>query len=192
MASNMTAIRKEPIHLLKQDHRIIERALHALDGLCLRLEWGQSVPQDALAELVNFLSAFANRYHHGKEETYLFPALERHGIAREGGPLGAMEAEHETERKLTSEMVRAIESYRNIDAAAASRFIDAARKYIDHLLVHIEHEDNVLFRLADAVLDDSEKSALFESFRQAESQLMLHSPQEYDSITAELEERWAL
>lgn len=34
----------EPLHTLKQEHRVIERALHALDGLCIRLEWGDRVP----------------------------------------------------------------------------------------------------------------------------------------------------
>src|SRR5262245_7965261 len=92
-----------PLHTLKHEHRVIERALRALDGVCSRLEWGQSVPQDVLSRLVNFFSAFANRYHHGKEESYLFPALERRGITRNGGPLGVMENEHDIERGLTSE-----------------------------------------------------------------------------------------
>ena len=181
----------EPLHILKHEHRVIERALRALEGVCSRLELGSSVPQDALSGIVNFLSTYANCYHHGKEETYLFPALERRGITRGTGPLGAMEKEHEIERELTSEMVRAVERYRYVDPTSMSRFVTAGHKYMTHLLSHIAHEDSILFRIADEVLDDTEKAALFESFKDAESRLG-HRSQHYDRIAAELEDRWRL
>ena len=182
----------EPLHILKHEHRVIERALRALDGVCSRLEWGQNVPQDALSALVNFLSTFANRYHHDKEESYLFPALERHGIIRYGGPLGAMEKEHEIERGLTSEMVRAVESYRDIEPTSRTRFVGAARTYMDHLLSHIANEYSILFRIADEVLDETEKAALLKSFKEAESRLAIHSSGECERIAGELESRWGL
>ena len=182
----------EPLRILKHEHRVIERALRALEGVCSRLEWGPNVPQDALSGIVNFLSTFANRYHHDKEETYLFPALERHGITRDGGPLGAMEKEHEIERRLTSEMVRAIETYRDADPTSRTRFVAAARTYMRHLLSHIANEDGILFRIADEVLDETEKAALLESFKEAEFGLAIHSPREYERIADELEDRWAL
>jgi hemerythrin-like domain-containing protein len=34
-----------------------------------------------------FLKEFADRCHHGKEEDFLFPALEKAGIKKEGGPI---------------------------------------------------------------------------------------------------------
>jgi hemerythrin-like domain-containing protein len=181
----------EPLHILKHEHRVIERALRALDGVCLRLEWGQNVPQDTLSRLVDFLSTFANRYHHVKEESYLFPALETHGITRDGGPLGAMDKEHEFERGLTSEMLQAVESYRDVEPTSRTRFVGAARPYMDHLLSHIANEDSILFRIADEVLDETEKTTLFESF-EAESRLAIHSLQEYERIAAQLEDSWGL
>ncbi|MFY9572632.1 MAG: hemerythrin domain-containing protein, partial [Blastocatellia bacterium] len=69
-----------PLHTLKHEHRVIERALRALDGVCARLQWGQQVPAEVLAQLVDFVSTFADRHHHGKEEACLFPVLQRHGI----------------------------------------------------------------------------------------------------------------
>lgn len=181
-----------PLHILKHEHRVIERALRALGGVCSRLEWGQDVPQDALSELVKFLSTFANCFHHGKEEAFLFPALERHGIVRAGGPLGAMDQEHEIERALISEMVRAVEVYRAVDETSRGLFIEAAHAYMNHMLSHIATEDGILFRIADELLDEQEKHALLESFKQAESGLATHSKQEYERMANELEDRWAL
>lgn len=52
------------------------------------------VPVEPLEQLLNFFRVFADLCHHGKEEQYLFPALEAAGIPRESGPAGVMLAEH--------------------------------------------------------------------------------------------------
>src|SRR6185295_16350519 len=132
-----------PLHTLKHEHRVIERALRALDGVCARLVWGEQIPADVLASLIDFISGYADGFHHLKEEVYLFPALQRHDIQGNGGVLGMIEQEHETERQLTEEMRLAIEGYRAVDPIARHRFVEAAHRYSDHLIPHIEHEDNL-------------------------------------------------
>jgi len=64
---------------------------------------------------------FADRYHHRKEETYLFPVLQQRGILRDGGPLGVIENEHRIESELTAEMHRAVKGYRDVDPEARRR-----------------------------------------------------------------------
>jgi hemerythrin-like domain-containing protein len=181
-----------PLHTLKHDHRVIERALRALDGVCARLHWGQHVPAEVLSQLVDFISEFADRYHHGKEEACLFPVLQRHGIVHEGGPLGAIEQEHRIESELTAEMHQAINGYRDVDPEARQRFVEAARRYSDHLLGHIDKEDGILLRLADEILDEGDKASLSESFRQAEASLGAGTYEKYERIASELERSWAL
>lgn len=181
-----------PFHILKHEHRVIERALRALDGVCMRLEGGNQVPASVLTQLADFISTFADHYHHGKEETCLFPALEQRGFQREGGPLGVMEHEHEVERKLVAELYRSIEWYKSGDAQAMRRFIEASRTYIRTLIRHIEKEDSILFRLADEMLSEDDKARLSESFKKAESQIGLEKQQEYEQIASELEEKWAI
>lgn len=182
----------KPFHLLKHEHRIIERGLRALDGVCTRLEAGSTVPAGVLLEIIDFTSQFADRYHHRKEETVLFPVLERCGITREGGPLGAMEYEHQIERELSGELRQAATLYREGDVAAAGRFVEAARAYLGLLVEHIEKEDNILFRLGDEILDDEDKAALIESFKQVDSDLGGRTPQDFERIASELEEKWAV
>ena len=181
-----------PLHTLKHEHRVIERGLRALGGVCARLEWGQFVPAEVLSQLVYFIRDFADRYHHGKEEAYLFPLLQRAGFVRTGGPLGAIEREHQIESELTREMFRAVEGYAEADPAAIQRFIDSARRYIDHLLSHIDKEDAILLRLADEILDDEDRALLSEGFKQAEAKLGPGANEKYDEIATTLEEKWAL
>jgi hemerythrin-like domain-containing protein len=181
-----------PLHNLKHEHRVIERALRALDGICMRLEWGDQVPYDALSQLVDFIGVFADRYHHGREEECLFPALARKGIPHQDGPLQAMEQQHEIERELTAEMRRAIEGFRDVDPESRRNFVEAAGRYSQHLIRHMEKEESILFRIADEILDDEEKTALAEAFKQAEARLPPHSREEYEGIAARLENDWGI
>lgn len=181
-----------PFHILKHEHRIIERSLRALDGVCVRIEVGNRIPGDALLAIVDFITAFADRYHHRKEEMYLFPALERRGITREGGPLGAMEHEHQVERELIADLEQAIGLYKEGDVEAAQRFVEAARSFVGMLVGHIEKEDSILFRIGDEVLDDEEKAALVVSFKETDSALGNRTLQDYERLASELEDKWAL
>lgn len=179
-----------PLHTLRQEHRVIEKALHALGGICIRLEWGDRVPSSPLVQLVEFISEFADRFHHGKEEAYLFPALERRGIVRKGGPLAALESQHEIERELTARMRHAVAEYRDLDPESRQHFVDAARKYTTHLIAHIQAEDSLLFRLADEMLEEADIAEMKEGFERAESQLSPRTRDEYERLASELEDTW--
>lgn len=182
----------DPFHILKHEHRIIERGLRALDGACLRLEWGTPLTPNALSQIVDFTSNFIDHFHHDKEEKYLFPALSRHGITEDGGPLGAMKHEHEIENTLTSALGRAIEGCKNGEADAVKQFVEAAFKYSGHLIGHMQKEEAILFRLADELLDEEEKASLMADFRNAESELGTDVYEKYARLATELEKEWAV
>jgi hemerythrin-like domain-containing protein len=181
-----------PLHQLKHEHRVIERSLNALDGVCLRLEWGEHVAPEVLARLVDFFTSFADGSHHKREELRLFPALEGQGILRQGGPLEVMESQHQIERDLTAEMDQAVSGYRDVDPAARHRFIEAARRYSDHLSDHIYKEDSMLFRIAEEILDDEEMNSLTEAFRQEESRFGAGNLERYEQMASEMERTFAV
>ena len=182
----------QPLYSLKHEHRVIERVLRALDGICMRIQWGERVPLSALTQAVDFISNFADCYHHGKEEAYLFPALKRQGVEHEGGPLGVMERQHEIERELTDKMVSALDGYRDLDPESARQFSEAARKYTDHLTAHIQREDSILFRIADELLDDEDKNEVGEAFARVQVEFGVKSLERYELLATALEEMWAV
>jgi hemerythrin-like domain-containing protein len=166
--------------------------MRALDGVCARLIWGEHVPVDALIKLVEFITGYADGFHHLKEETYLFPSLMRQCISRHDGVLRLIEQEHENERQLTEEMRKAIEGYKGVDPDSRQRFVDAARRYGDLLLPHIEHEEAMLFRLADEMLDEDETNFLIEAFKHASAEFGAERLAFYEGLAAELEESWSI
>jgi hemerythrin-like domain-containing protein len=181
-----------PTHLLKHEHRIIEQVLRALDGICLRLELGEFIPDEAFINTLDFVQIYADRFHHEKEEMHLFPALQQSGMQVEGGPLGYLKHEHQVERQLLIELGVAVMDYRNGDGEAKHRIIEKARNYSQHLLNHMRREDSILFMLAEEMLDESAKTAINFAFAKAEHGLGEKSVEHYEELAAQLEKAWAV
>jgi hemerythrin-like domain-containing protein len=123
-------------------------------------------------ELVNFLKIFADKCHHGKEEDILFKELENRGVPNEGGPIGAMLLEHKQGREYIALMNQSLES------KDLANFKNTAIKYRDLLRNHIEKENNVLFMMADKLLDDNKQDELFERFENHEETVIGHGVHE--------------
>jgi hemerythrin-like domain-containing protein len=118
--------------------------------------------------IMEFLTVFIDKCHHGKEEEFLFPALEAAGVARDGGPIGVMLSEHEQGRRLVARLRQCMADYQSGDKQAAAGIQQTVKAYVDLLNQHIAKEDTVLFPMADARLDASQDTTLFEAFERLE------------------------
>lgn len=166
----------QPTAMLRHEHEVILRALAILERLGESLEAGEPVDRDALAWLIDFFRTFVDRCHHGKEEQHLFPALERHGIPRAGGPVGVMLYEHETGRGLMRVMAE------GEDREVA----EAIRTYGNLLRAHIYKENEILFPLGEQVLAEEEQRALAEAFEAMEQVVV--GPGVHERLLTKLEE----
>jgi hemerythrin-like domain-containing protein len=120
------------------------------------------------AKAIDFARNFADKCHHLKEEKLLFPAMEERGIPREGGPIGMMLAEHEEGRGYVRAMAAALETAAQDPIAARTTLRRKADAYIRLLREHIQKEDDVLFMLADNVLNSEEQKELLREFEEHE------------------------
>ncbi len=161
-----------PTEILKEEHKAIKLMLRVAENVCQRLERGEAVPAEHLAEIVTFIRGFADKCHHAKEEDLLFPAMEKAGIPRQGGPIGIMLAEHEQGRNYVRNMTEAAEKYSPGNRLAASQFVENARKYIGLLTQHIDKEDNILYEIADKRLSEAAQEELESGFEKVEKEEM--------------------
>jgi hemerythrin-like domain-containing protein len=152
---------KRPTDILRDEHGLILRALESLEVAASRLTANESLPAGWWDTMLAWLGAFADRTHHAKEEYVLFPAMIKAGAPSEGGPIDLMLEEHAEGRAL----VRAMEQAVPADQAGA------ARRYVELLRQHIEKENDVLFPLADAVLDEADQQAVGRAFADVAAQL---------------------
>ncbi len=163
---------------LKEEHEVILRALSLLERVGERLDTGQGAEREALNWLSEFFRTFADRCHHGKEEQHLFPAMERHGVPRYGGPIAVMLAEHEEGR-----------GYLRRIAGGGPEVGEAIRNYVSLLRAHIDKENHVLFLIADQVLDSETQKALLRAFEQVEGEVGTGAHERYLSELAYWEKR---
>jgi hemerythrin-like domain-containing protein len=158
----------EATKILMEEHRVIERVLGALETAARNLRDGDPVSPAIFIQAAEFIKGFADGCHHKKEEGVLFPAMQSAGVPGEGGPIGVMLADHQEARQLTSAMRVAAERLASGDADARAELIHSALQYVDLLRQHIAKEDNVLFPMANQVLQRSAQSEVLEAFERVE------------------------
>ena len=153
---------------LKMEHRGIEVMLQVMNAISERLGRGEPVPAPHLDGILEFLTVFIDTCHHGKEEEFLFPALESAGVAREGGPIGVMLREHQEGRDLAARLRQSAPGCKSGDQTAVAELRNTVQEYVNLLFRHIEKEDTVLFPMADARLDADQDATLVEAFERLE------------------------
>lgn len=152
---------------LKHEHDAILFALGILASMDRRMAAETTVDVGDVTDFVGFLREFADTCHHGKEEGFLFPALQEAGGAELDELVEVLRDEHEQGRGWLRELEAAVRPTPDVAA-----FSVAASGYADLLAAHIRKEDEVLFPMAERTLTADRLHALFEAFEQHESQVI--------------------
>ena len=180
----------KPTDILTDEHRVIEQVLECLGKIVDRSESDRKLDELSARQAVSFFRNFADRCHHAKEETHLFPAMEARGFPREGGPTGVMIYEHEQARDHVRNMDENIEGASHGDPTALQKFAEHARAYSDLLRNHIEKEDHCLYTMANQAFTDEDQQELLAAFEKVEAEEIgadVHD--KYVSIANELADR---
>ena len=154
--------------VLRDEHEGILAMLVVVEAAAKRLQSGKEIPSDLMTNAVGFFRNFADRCHHGKEEDELFPALEQRGVPKQGGPIGAMLAEHNQGRTFIRGMSDAADKYAQGDKTTVSMLIQNTLGHVNLLRQHIWKENNALFLMADQVLSESDQDKLYDAFEHIE------------------------
>jgi hemerythrin-like domain-containing protein len=182
-----TITKVEVTHTLMEEHRLIGRMLPLLVKAAENLERGDEVSATVFDRGLDFIHNFADRWHHAKEEGFLFPALEKQGLPRSGGPLAVMLAEHKEGRQYIEGMAKALELWGKGDWLAAGELTKNARRYAALLTSHISKEDNVLYPMAENMLPEPAKMELLESYARVEKRQGEGKYKEYVRLVEEME-----
>ena len=149
---------------LREAHVSVLAGLDVLEKMAASKE---ASVEDA-RELAEFISQFADKCHHGKEEGLMFPAMEKMGIQRERGPIGQMLLEHVQGRAYIAAL-KAAAAGQTLNRAA---FREAAEGYVYLMRAHIDKENGVLFQMGDRLLPAEEQARLLKAFEEHEQKVM--------------------
>jgi hemerythrin-like domain-containing protein len=173
---------------LIHEHRAILGALSVLEKMYEAAKNDKELAREDIEKIIEFLKVFADKCHHGKEEDFLFPALEEVGVKNQNGPLGVMLAQHKQGREFIQRMQESIGS-ETIDKKA---FIDSASSYVDLLRNHIEKEETILFPLGDAKFLKSKQQELLNDFDTLEKKVIGEGKhEEYHALLEKFKNKYA-
>ena len=153
---------------LIQEHKAILIALNVLEKMHERVQNDKEIDCEDIEEIIEFLKVFADKCHHGKEEDFLFPALEEVGIKNENGPIGVMLAQHKQGREFIKQMQKSILN----KIINKNTFVGASSSYVSLLRNHIKKEDTILFPMSDNKLSASKQKELLNNFENLEKNVI--------------------
>jgi hemerythrin-like domain-containing protein len=176
---------------LKMEHEGIGLMLRIMQALARRYGRGEAISVEQSDPILEFLSVFVDKCHHGKEEQYLFPTLEKAGVIRDGGPIGVLLGEHEQGRRLVAMLKDSIQLYASGDKTAAVNVLHTIDDYVVLLTQHIDNENNILFPMAEGKLDENQDMALFNAFEQLERERIgIGKHEEFHALLDRLRDRY--
>ena len=130
--------------LLSYDHGILRQVLDVLVDIAERDTW--DVHRETLPEVVDFLDQFMDRYHHGKEEQYLFPTAVR-GSESLQAFIPDLIGDHRQAKAFTDAFGRSLEEW-DTDGLR-----DTVTDLAAHMREHIKEEEDLAFPEFENVLD---------------------------------------
>lgn len=153
---------------LREEHRIIKQVmLPILDGICVEIESGRSVEQNNLEGLIVFVKEFIEESHYTKEETYLFPEIEKAGVLGAEELITSLKKEHEEERQYINEINKVV--FEKEEKRELLAIVEYSRSYMRLLTLHIDKEENELFPMADTYLSPAVQKDLLKSFEDVDT-----------------------
>lgn len=180
----------QPIGPLMIEHRLIERMMALIDRYARRMHNGGRMNVAFLDAAVDFISAYADRCHHGKEEGILFARLESKPLRDKlRAQMTELIDEHAQARRLTARLLAARGRHLRGDPTARQQVMDTLAELLALYPRHIEKEDKEFFRPAMEYLSQDEQAGMLEEFKDFDRRL-IH--EHYAQLIEQLESQLAV
>jgi len=149
---------------LKEEHDNILSMLEVVEKIAANVKNGQALNAEHFSGIIDFIKGYADECHHVKEEGVLFPAMQKYGFEPNDGPIAVMLEEHDAGRNFIKTASEALVTYKNGNNNVTEVIISKAMSYVHLLRNHIIKENNVLYMMADKVIDETEQNEMYKVF----------------------------
>jgi hemerythrin-like domain-containing protein len=149
---------------LEDDHVHILKLIEVME----RVIGSENPDVGHLESIVDIIRNFADGLHHAKEENQFFPFLSKRGFSLTQGPVAVMLHEHIQGREFVKGIADNIALYKGGNNSALGRIYSNMAGYAELLKNHIGKENNILFRMADRALSETDNRELLKQFEEAE------------------------
>lgn len=152
------------LDILSNEHGLIRRYLEEVSLAAEKMESGAQPPREFFDKAIEFARAFADRYHHFKEEYLMFVRMAQKRKGEIDAQLEALRQQHERGRNLVAAMAERLDGYAKGDPIAAAELLENLAGYASLLKHHIHTEDHVFYPMARRELDAEDMARLLEEF----------------------------
>ena len=160
-----------PLSVLRDEHRQLSAVIRSLEYLTRDAVYrGVKLDGHLIEVILDYIEAFPNRFHHPKENEYLFKALRRRNAAA-GEVLDDLEAEHARSGELVREL-RDLLSQCRAGGPAVEAFATATAKYADFYWTHMRKEEDIVMPLAERAISSADWQALEDALRASDDLLL--------------------
>ena len=150
--------------IIRDEHRSIAAVLHAMRYLVHEIRVRGAKPDfDLLGAMIYYIDAFPERFHHPKEDAYLFRAL-RVRLPASEPLLDRLENEHKSGARMIRTLEQALTRYRHGGARQFRAFAAAVEDYAEFHWKHMRVEETEVLPLAQMHLIDEDWEAIDAAF----------------------------
>jgi hemerythrin-like domain-containing protein len=162
----------DPKDTLREEHGTIMKMLAVLQKFFAKsmdLKGGQAKD---LETLIEFFEIYVDRYHHGKEEQHLFPALSLARIPDIDSLIKSLIEDHYQARKEMEQVKSHAEAIHSYSEDAPGEFTEAAQRYVELVRKHIRKENSELLPLIEEKLSEVERLQMGKQFQDLEEAIL--------------------
>jgi hemerythrin-like domain-containing protein len=154
----------KPRGQLMIEHRLIEKLLKSAASLAKRLT-SETYDPILIDAIVDFITTYADRTHHGKEEDILFRELAKKNLAGDNrASMNELVAEHRQARGKVQQLTALNEKYKSGDKSVIGEIKDIILWLADFYPSHIRKEDKDFFPRTEKYFSEQELQDLLEDF----------------------------
>ncbi len=154
-----------PIGALMIEHRLIERLIRSMGQELGMMRERKTARVCFIDGAMDFLTMYADRCHHGKEEGILFKELETRSLSAEHRTmLEELNSDHAYGRNLLMRLAKAKDSYVQGNVTALEDICDCFEKFIELYPRHIQKEDKHFFIPSMNYLGKDEQAEMLQKF----------------------------
>jgi len=176
---------REAVSVIRAEHRSLAAVLHGLTAIVEDLEKHGGQPDfQLLKAMLDYIDRYPDRFHHPKEDRYLFRLL-RLRAPDVTGLLDALETEHLKNTDLMEGMRRALRRFEEKpeDHERLLAFQGLIRQYADFHWSHMRLEEEQVFPLAESRLLAEDWEEIDAAFSSNHDPLVgLDAKREYDTL----------
>lgn len=170
-------MRPEAIQIIKDEHSAIAAVLYTLRYLVKRMgEEGDAPNFPLLRAILDYIVAYPDRWHHPKEDDYLFAAVRRR-TPEANGLIDSLEAEHRLGYPMIADLQARLLAFQ-ADAAQAPAFYELAERYVELEWNHMRKEEDALLPIAERCLTPEDWAHIHAAFQENDNPLFGLKPKE--------------